>query len=168
MRWAAVCCLMAAGFSAAHGQEAERSAVALQPGSWETKDTITDVGVAGMSDEQASAMRRALRVPRTQVQCITPEQAAEPLRHLLTNQLSCSFTRDIFAGGTIDIAGTCRPPDQPGEVQITTTGTYTSTTITANFQPDARAPQAGSGGSMTLRLSGALNVRRTGSCQNAQ
>ncbi len=161
MRWLALSCFVAAGLSAAHGQGAGSPVpTGLQPGMWTITATVNELTVTGMPEEQAAAMRQSIDPSRPQSQCMTPQQAANPLSSM-AEQGTCTFARSVFSGGTIDVAATCRQPNQD-EVQITLLGSYTAETITAQYRADGRFTTTGS--PQTLHMSVAMNGRRTGHC----
>ncbi len=70
----------------------------------------------------------------------------------------------VFAGGIINIAGTCLQPGQ-GKARIVMTGSYTPDTLTAQFRVESRLAPTGTEGPRSFRMSAALHGRRTGRCQ---
>ena len=163
MRWVALSCFALAGFSAAHGQDSGAGKpVAMQSGLWESTTAFTDMEFTGLTKEQVEAMRRQVVPPLTASQCVTPEQAANPLSNV-AQQDRCNYDRHVFSGGTIDIAGTCVQPDQ-GKVRINLTGTYTADSFNAQFRSESRFAQGGADRPWTVRMSAALHGRRTGRC----
>jgi hypothetical protein len=142
------------------------SSVSLQPGQWETTVQFTNVEVPGAPEAQLAAMRQAMSRAQTQSQCITQEQAANPMGNMMGQaQQGCNFTRNTFSGGTIDVAGTCSPPGG-AQATLTMTGSYTADTITGNINSEVRAPAsaAAAGGPQQVRMSGTFRARRTGDC----
>jgi hypothetical protein len=105
--------------------------------------------------------------PQTQSQCITPEQAANPMGNMMGQaSQGCTFTKNTFTGGTIDVAGTCNPPGGQGQAQMTMTGSFTADTMTGNINTEVRptAAAAAAGGPQQVRMSGTFRARRTGDC----
>jgi hypothetical protein len=138
------------------------SAVALQAGQWETTMQFTSIEVPGVPEAQVAPMREMMSRPRTMSQCITPQQAANPMGNMMGQpQQGCNFTKNTFAGGTIDIQGTCSPGGQ--QAQMSLTGTYTATTMNAQITSTVRPP-AGTPGPQEVRMAGTLSARRTGDC----
>ena len=159
MRWLALSCFALAGFSPPQGpMVGNAKPVTLQSGQWESTTALTEVDVPGVPEKQLAAMRQTV----SQSQCLSPEQAAHPLNSL-THQSNCSLARRVFAGGTIDFAGTCLQPGQ-GKSSIVMTGTYTADSFAARFRVEGRFIQPGVEGPPTVRVSAALRGRRTGRC----
>ena len=143
------------------------SAVSLQPGQWEMTTTMTNFEVPGAPAAMAEQMRAAMAQPRTQNECITPEQAANPTRGMMTpdgKSEGCTFTDQTFAGGVIRMAGSCPAPGG-GSIRTNLNGSYTATTmeaqISAEVDAGASAPQ---GMPRNIRMSGTMTGRRTGDC----
>ncbi len=164
MRWVAASCIAAAGLSAAHGQApANDKPVAMQSGTWESTMAITSLELTGLPKEPLSAMRTQMSPPITESRCLTRQEAADPLRSM-THQGNCNLVRSLFAGGIINIAGTCLQPGQ-GKARIVMTGSYTPDTLTAQFRVESRLAPTGTEGPRSFRMSAALHGRRTGRCQ---
>jgi len=133
----------------------------LQPGNWELTTKMTDIELPGQPPAVAAAAKQQMgNQAQTQTRCITEAEAANPAGGMMSpsgNAQGCTFTKQTFAGGTIDVAGSCPGPGG-GTMQTTLTGTYTQTEmnarITANIQ----------GGPQQMRMSGTLTGRRTGDC----
>lgn len=133
----------------------------LQPGNWELTTKMTDIELPGQPPAMAAQMKQAMTAQaQTQTRCITPAEAANPGGSLANpggNAQGCTFSKQTFAGGAIDVAGSC-PGPAGGTLQTTLAGTYTATemnaTITANVE----------GGPQPMRMRGTLTGRRTGDC----
>lgn len=139
--------------------------VALQPGQWEMVTKVTDAEVPGAPPAMAAQMKQAIAStpPQTQSRCISPAEAANPVAGLANpsgNAAGCTFGKQTFAGGRIDIAATC-PSPTGGTMQTTFAGTYTATTMNINFSANIQ------GGSQQVRTSGLLTARRTGDCTSS-
>ena len=137
------------------------SNTSLQPGQWEMTTKITDIQVPGAPPAAAAQMKQMMASQGTQTQsrCITPAEAANPAGSFGNpggGAQGCNFTKQTFAGGSIDIAGTCQSPS--GNVEMTSTGSYTGDTMTMNFTANAQAM------GQTVRTSGTMTGRRTGDC----
>ena len=149
-------------FACSGGGGASGGAVALQPGQWETTMQFNNIEAPGVPEQQLAAMRQAMSQPRTMSQCITAQQAANPMGNMMgQQQQGCNFTKNTFAGGTIDISGTCSPGGQ--QAQMTMTGNYTANSMNAQISTSVRPP-AGTPGPQEVRMSGTLSARRTGDC----
>lgn len=133
----------------------------LQPGQWEFTTKITDIEVPGQAPAVAAQMKQAMASQaQTQSRCITPAEAANMGGNLANpggNAQGCTFSKQTFAGGAIDVAGTCQAPTG-GSVATTLTGTYTATAL------DARISANVTGGPQQMRMSGTMTGRRTGDC----
>ena len=140
------------------------SSVALQPGQWETTVQFSNIEVPGVPEAQVAMMREQAGRPQVQSQCITQAQAANPMGNMMGQQASgCNFTKNTFAGGTIDVAGTCSPPGQ-GQANLTMTGTYTADTITSNMRMEMRPGATTPGAPQSITMAGTMRSRRTGDC----
>ena len=137
------------------------SNTALQPGQWEFTTKMTDIEIPGAPPAMAAQMKQAMASQaQTQSRCISQAEAANPGGSLANpggNAQGCTFSKQTFAGGSIDVAGTCRAPTG-GSVETTLTGSYTATTM------DARIGANVTGGPQQMRMSGTMTGRRTGDC----
>jgi hypothetical protein len=137
------------------------SNTSLQPGQWEFTTKMTDIEVPGAPPAVAAQMKQAMASSaQTQSRCLTPAEAANPggsLANPSGSAQGCTFSKQTFAGGTIDVAGTCRAPTG-GNVETTLTGTYTATEINARIGANV------TGGPQQMRMSGTMTARRTGDC----
>lgn len=141
-------------------------AVSLQPGMWEQTVQFTTIEAPGAPPEMLQMMRAMMGQPRTSSSCITAEQAANPAesfgRPERRSDVSCQFEPNAFANGTINLRGTCSSPTS-GNVSMTTTGSYTATTMEATMNHQMTAPP-NTPGPQSLRLEGRMTARRTGDC----
>lgn len=133
----------------------------LQAGQWELTTKITSVEVPGQPPAVAEQMKQMIASrPVVQNVCITAEQAANPGGRFANpsgQAQGCTFTKQTFAGGTIDIAGSCQNPGG-GTINLTQQGTYTADTMTARVTVNVE------GGPQQVRTSGEFSGRRTGDC----
>ena len=138
------------------------SSTSIQPGQWETTTAFTTVEAPGMPPAALEAMRSQLASQRnTQSSCITPEQAANPAGDMLNSgggPNSCQFSKSTFAGGVIDVQGTC--PGPAGTMTMGWQGNYTATTMEGRFTTEVQ------GGPQSMRMIGTMNSRRIGDCQS--
>ena len=161
VRWAPSLALLATACSGGGSDQ-------IQPGMWETTSRMTDVQVPGMPAAQAAQMKAAMaNQAQTQSQCITPEQAANPAGNMLNqggDAQGCQFSDSTFAGGRINVRGTCPGPAGAGTATMSWEGTYTKTTMEGRITAEVQAPAGAQGGPQTIRMSGTLASRRTGDC----
>lgn len=145
------------------------SAVTLQPGQWEMTTTMTNIEVPGAPEAVAAQMRAAMASQaRTQNECITPEEAANPVGAMMNpggNTQGCTFSEQTFAGGVMRMAASCPAPQGGGSMRTSLNGTYTATTmegqISAEVDAGANTP---AGMPRNIRMSGTFTGRRTGDC----
>lgn len=147
------------------GSAASMGSVALQPGEWEMTATINDMQVPGAPPELAAQMKQASAMANNagpQRQCITPEEAANMGARMLSssaNGTNCTFRNQTFAGGTIDMAGSCQGPQ--GNVDMQMQGTYTETTM------NVRSVMNIQGGPQQVMIDSNVAGRRVGECTAA-
>ena len=141
------------------------SAVALQPGQWETTVQFTSIEVPGAPEAAVAQMREMMSRPQTRSECITPQQAANPTGNMMTPGAgsNCQFSESTFAGGAIRVRGTCQQPGQ-GSAQMSMEGSYTPTTMQAQISSEVQAPPGTQSGPQSVRMSGTFSSRRTGEC----
>lgn len=141
------------------------SAVSLQPGQWETTVRFSSIEVPGAPEAVAAQMRAMMGQPQVHAECMTPEQAANPMGRMMNqggNANDCQFSENTFAGGTIRVTGTCQAAGR-GTMQMSWQGSYTATTMEAQVSAEMRAPP-GTPGPQTVRMSGNMTGRRMGDC----
>ena len=141
------------------------SAVALQPGQWETTVQFKSIEVPGAPEAAVAQMRALMGQPQTNSECMTPQEAANPTGGLVNpggNAGDCQFTENTFTGGTIRVRGACTAAGR-GRMQMTLEGSYTATTMEAQISSEVQAPP-GTQGPQTIRMSGTMTGRRTGDC----
>jgi hypothetical protein len=151
-----------------------RAPANFQPGQWEMAMAVTGVDAPGLPPEAQTQLRGLMNRPETSRECMSADQAANPLRDLragmrqgmsgMGGQLNCEFANnDNFSGGTIRITATCRPPSGPGQARLLMEGGYTATSMDARFTWTFEGPNP-QGGTQTARLSGTARGRRLGDC----
>jgi hypothetical protein len=141
------------------------SAVALQPGMWETNVQFTSVDLPGASPQELGQMRAMMARAQTHAECITPEQAANPMQRMMNQSgdaHNCQFGDSTFAGGVIRVHGSCQAPGR-GTAVTNMEGSFTATTIQASISSEIHPP-AGTPGPQSARMSGRLSAHRTGDC----
>jgi hypothetical protein len=144
-----------------------------QPGQWESTAKITALELTGAPAEAQARASSQVGQARTGSECLTPEQARDPLaqmRRMMAQQGStsnCTFSDQVFAGGTIRIHGNC-PAAGGGSAQVTLDGTFTATTMTATMSVNASGPPSPAMPGVTgMRLAAEITARRTGECTGA-
>jgi hypothetical protein len=146
------------------------SAVSLQPGQWETTTRMTSIEVPGAPEAMVTQMRAQLaNRADTQSRCITPQEAANPAGNMLNpggGGQGCTFTDNTFAGGVINVNGSCAGPGGRGSMRMGLQGSYTATTIEGRVSAEVTAPPGAAppGTPQTVRMSGTMTARRTGDC----
>lgn len=138
------------------------SNVSLRHGQWELTTRVTNIEFPGMPEERAAEMRETMLSQwQTQQRCITREEAANPAANLTDPNRgteNCAFSREVFSGGTINIASTCPGPDG-STTQSTVSGTYAATEVNAEFTAMIE------NGLQPMRMRGTLTGRHTGECE---
>ena len=140
-----------------------------QPGQWESVTTIKSIDIPGAPPQVLQQVRAQVGQAQTQRECLTAEQARDPLaqmRRMLSqgNTGNCNFTDQVFAGGTIRIRGTCSPAGG-GTAQVSLEGTFTETTLEANLTMNAQGPAgAAMPGVTSMNMAAEVRGRRVGDC----
>ena len=146
----------------------------FRPGQWEMAMEVTGIEAPGLPPEVLARLRSQLSRTSTSRECMTADQAANPLRDLragmrqgmssMGGQLNCEFANtDTFSGGAIRITATCRPPGGPGQARLLMEGGYTATSMDSRFTWTFEGPNP-RGGTLSARLSGTAKGRRLGDC----
>lgn len=139
-----------------------------QPGMWEMTAKVTQLQLTGASPEMQARANAQVGQPRTQSQCLSPEEAGDPLaqmRQMMAQQgatANCRFSDQVFAGGTIRVRASC-PAAGGGSADFSIEGTFTETTIQSVMNVTGQGP-AGPDGISGMRLSMEMSGRRTGDC----
>jgi hypothetical protein len=142
------------------------SAVSLQPGQWESTVRFSNIEMPGAPPEALAQMRAMLGQPRTNSECMTAAQAANPMGSLMNPGGSageCQFPENTFAGGAIRVRATCTAAGR-GTMNMTLQGSYTATTMEAQVTSDIQAPPGLKNGPQSIRMTGTMTGRRTGDC----
>lgn len=141
--------------------------LSLQPGQWEMATQMTSVEAPGAPEELLQQLRASLADQRqVQSQCITPEQARDPVRTMVGRQTParCEFSETVWSGGIIRIRANCRPPEGSA-TQLFVDGTYAARRIDNRLDMTLEIPNpTGVGAALELRLQGRMTGRRTGEC----
>lgn len=141
----------------------------IQHGRWDFEVVTTELDAPGLSAEQQQQARAALNQPQTSRECVTPDEAANPLSEIreqfTRNQgATCQTSDDVFSGGVIRFRASCRSSNgSAGQVQLALEGRFEAITLMADVSVSAEVPN-GAGGTVTLRTRGRLRGRRVGDC----
>jgi hypothetical protein len=146
----------------------------IQAGEWEMKTKLTAVDAPGAPPQMVAAMRGQLGQERTTRSCITPEQAANPMRDVrqamtqVPAGANCTTDEDRFAGGVIRLHVTCRATGgQQGQATITMDGSFSETTLQASTTMNAQG--AGIGGApQSMNMTSEVRGIRIGDCPGSQ
>lgn len=156
--------LLAAGIAAvALTAACSRGADRQQPGEWETIQTIKSVEAPG-APQMAEMARARIGQSQTQRQCLTEEGTRDPvgeMRRMLAQNggSNCTFTDQVFGGGTIRVRGTCPGPNGQGSMELAMDGSFTETTLQATLTVNLQAP-----GGVGMRATTEMRSRRIGDC----
>lgn len=156
---------------AAPGETASKAAggaeVQFQPGQWSTTTEIVSMDMpgapAGVKDAMLSAAKTA--GSKTMGYCLTPEQAKKPSSAMFTGpqQIGCTYNRFSMAGGRIDMAMSCKPPQASGmTVAMTMTGPMTPASYELATDQKITSPQLPSG---TMTMKAKTIGKRVGDCK---
>lgn len=126
-----------------------------QPGSW--AQTMELKRFEGKDADKAKvALGQMFAAMNTVTVCVTPEMAAKEdptanLEKLGSGGGTCTFDRKSAAGGTLDVAGTCK--DQAGKsAKITATGTLGATDQNINMIVEGFDPSGAKEGLMEIQV----------------
>lgn len=141
--------------------------VKFAPGQWSTTTEIVSMDMPGAPPQMKDAMRSAAKSAgsKTMGYCLTPEQANKPSSAMFTGpqQNGCAYTKFSMAGGRIDMAMTCKPPQVSGmNVAMTMSGPMTPVTYELAMDQKITSPQL-PGGTMTMIAK--TTGKRVGECK---
>lgn len=102
---------------------AAAAAVQIQPGEWEMAYETVNVSGAGLPPAVAAAMKGHKATRRY---CITPEEAARPMRKMMESQQKgeCDYKNFSIANGQIQGTVTCGGGGRPGKMTMSMNGQY--------------------------------------------
>jgi uncharacterized protein DUF3617 len=139
----------------------------LQPGQWEMAVQLKSLEMPGAPPEAVAQIRSALSQAQPNRDCLTPEQARNPLaemRQLVAQgrAANCRFTDEVFGGGVIRIRATCQGPGGQGSGgTVSMEGSFTATTLQATL--NAQGANPGVPGA-TMNMTAEVTGRRIGDC----
>lgn len=142
-------------------KEAEK--VELEPGRWETTIKVSDAKLGGVPLPQGA---NPLAEGRTNVACISKEQAANPDANIFAGDQpqGCTYDRFAMSGGKIDAAVNCAVPGQPARMSMTMAGEYSGTSyrLVTDSRITGGGPGLPPGAAITSRAE--ITGRRLGDC----
>jgi hypothetical protein len=142
----------------------------IQPGRWEFEVVTTEIDAPGLPAEAQQQARSTLNQPQISRECVTPDNAANPLRELreqLTRSqgMTCRTSDDSFSRGVIRFRASCGSSNGgPGQLQFTIEGRFEAITLLASVALNAEVPNPNGSGTLTVRTRSTLRGRRVGDC----
>ena len=143
----------------------------MQPGQWEMAVQVRSIDIPGAPPEAQAQIRSQVGRAQTNQDCITPEQARNPLAQMRQmvaqgRAASCQFTDQVFGGGVIRIRATCPGPSgQAGGGQVSMEGSFTATTLQAALTVSAQGANPAMPGATGMRMTAEIRGRRVGECR---
>lgn len=130
----------------------------VRPGRWESKVTIEEMKIPGMSPEAASQMPSFEGRVQTSLNCLSEEEAKRPKEDFFTGEnKNCRYDRFTMAGGKIDAVMKCT--QNGGTHTMTMQGSYSPTTY--NMRMSMQGEGEGAAGiAMKMRV----DAKHTGQC----
>jgi hypothetical protein len=132
----------------------------IEPGEWESKLTIEQMAIPGLSPEMEQRMKAqtAAGQVHTTRQCLTAEQVKQPKADFFTGQdKSCRYEHFTMGGGKIDIQMACK--EEGGSAITNLSGSYTPTTYSVRMSSN------GSGhGQKGMSMKMHVDAQRVGAC----
>ena len=138
---------VACGMLAASGAGAQ----AVQPGEW----TMTTRILSMEGTRMPPAMAAAMKEPKTNQVCVTPEKAAQGFRASMQNATDCQSKSMTISGGVLDAEGICK--EGGGTRTMHFHGPYSPTAYNLNVQVSKTGPRPTT---MTMTMV----AKRTGPC----
>ena len=132
----------------------------VRPGRWESKVTVEEMVIPGMSGDVAGQMQASMGKVQTHATCLTPEEAKRPQEDFFTgDNQSCRYDHFDMSGGKIDAKMKCE--QGPSASVMTLKGGYTPDTYDMQMAMEAGGGGAGSAG---MRMKMRVEARRVGEC----
>ena len=130
----------------------------VRPGRWESKVTIEEMKIPGMSPEMASQMPSFEGRVETSMNCLSEEEAKRPKEDFFTgDNKNCRYDRFTMAGGKIDAVMKCT--DNGATHTMTMQGSYSPTTYNMRMTMQGDG-QGAAGMAMKMRV----DARHAGQC----
>ena len=130
----------------------------VRPGRWESKVTIEEMKIPGMSAEASRQMTGLQSQVQTSVSCLSEEDAKRPKEDFFTgDNKNCRYDRFTMADGKIDAVMKCT---QEGKTHtMTMQGSYSPTTY--NMQMSMQGEGEGASG-MAMKMR--VDAKHQGQC----
>lgn len=133
----------------------------LQPGQWETKVEVTDIGMPGAPPAVAAQIGRTMKTAAatTVRNCVTPEEAERPQGKLFgATGDECRYRDFTMGNGRVKGTLVCQTPQRGGSMTMTTDGTFTATSFTIRNDMEME------GGAQPMTMKARVVGRRLGEC----
>jgi hypothetical protein len=131
----------------------------VRPGRWESKVTVEEMAIPGMSGNMASQMNSSIGQVQTQASCLTPEEAKRPKEDFFAgDDKNCRYDRFNMADGKIDAVMKCSAGGTSHT--MTLNGAYTPETYNMRMAMEAGGGDAAAGMRMKMRV----DAKRVGEC----
>ena len=130
----------------------------VRPGRWESKVTIEEMKIPGMSGDMSSQMPNFQGREQTSVNCLSEADVQKPKEDFFTgDNKNCRYDRFTMADGKIDAVMKCT--DQGATHTMTMQGSYSPTTYNMTMTMQG-AGEGAAGMSMKMRV----DARHAGQC----
>ena len=130
----------------------------VRPGRWESKVTIEEMKIPGMSADMANQMPNFQGREQTSVNCLSEEDVKRPKEDFFTgDNKNCRYDRFTMADGKIDAVMKCT--DQGATHTMTMQGSYSPTTYNMTMSMQG-AGEGAAGMSMKMRV----DAKHAGQC----
>lgn len=108
---------------------ASKDAQKLDPGQWKTTVEIVSVDMPGLPPAQKAMMDQQMAAHKTTTveNCVTKADAEKPPAKMFGGDGQCTFERYQVSGGKMDGKMTCAPKGMPGKMEMSMTGSFSST-----------------------------------------
>jgi hypothetical protein len=128
------------------------SAQAVQPGEWSMTVTIKSMDMKGMTPAMASAMKE----PKTEESCVTPEKAAKGISAMTSqNGGDCTVKSHSVVGGVLDLQAMCGAGASAIDMHMH--GPFSSTSYSLTTDSTR-------GGARPMKMTVLMEAKRTGAC----
>jgi hypothetical protein len=132
----------------------------VRPGRWESKVTIEEMKIAGMSEEMSRQMPTFEGRVETSFSCLSEEEAKRPKEDFFSGgNKNCRYDRFTMAGGRIDAVMKCT--QERASHTMTLQGSYSPDTY--NMQMSMKA-EGGEGYDAGMTMKMRVDAKRVGQC----
>lgn len=130
----------------------------VRPGRWESKVTIEEMAIPGMSAEASRQMAGLQGQVQTSFSCLSEEDVKRPKEDFFTGEnKNCRYDRFTMADGKIDAVMKCT--DERASHTMTMQGSYSPTTY--NMRMSMQGEGAGAAG-MAMKMR--VDAKHAGQC----